>query len=89
MIVAVTKSFEKDMLNVTDKKLATHLIAAIGRIESASTLSEIPNLKKIQARGNYYRLRIGPFRLGFRFDSPETVVLLRFMHRKDIYDNFP
>lgn len=89
MKVSVWKSFEKDVLKITDSKLATQLSAAINKLESCQSLSEIPNVKKMQAKGNYYRIRIGQHRLGFRLDGSDAVVLLRFMHRKDIYKNFP
>jgi mRNA interferase RelE/StbE len=42
----------------------------------------------MKAKGNYYRIRIGNYRLGLRYDS-NSVTLLRFMHRKDIYTYFP
>lgn len=89
MKVSVWKSFEKDVLKITDSKLATQLSAAINKLESCQSLSEIPNVKKMQAKGNYYRIRIGQHRLGLRLDGSDAVVLLRFMHRKDIYKNFP
>ena len=89
MTVTVSKSFEKDILQITDKKLASQVIAVIGRIETSPSLTALPNVKKMQAKGSYYRIRLGQYRLGFRFDGPDTVILLRFMHRKDIYANFP
>jgi mRNA interferase RelE/StbE len=89
MKVSVWKSFEKDTLRITDRKLATQLGAVINKLESCHSLAEIPNLKKMQAKGSYYRIRIGQHRLGFRLDGSDAVVLLRFMHRKDIYKNFP
>ena len=40
------------------------------------------------SKGNYFRLRIAGYRLGFKLDN-ETIILLRFMDRKDIYKYFP
>jgi len=37
---------------------------------------------------NYYRIRIGTYRLGFK-ENKGAILLLRFMHRKDIYEFFP
>jgi mRNA interferase RelE/StbE len=57
-------------------------------MEKASQLSHLPNVKKMIAKGNYYRLRIGIYRLGLIVEN-DTIILLRFVHRKDIYNYFP
>jgi len=88
MKVSVQSSFEKDVLKIKDKKLAKQLNRAIGIFENCKSLSEIPNLKKIKSKGSYYRLRLGSYRLGFKIEK-ETIVLLRFMDRKEIYKYFP
>jgi mRNA interferase RelE/StbE len=45
--------------------------------------------KKIEGYETYYRIRIGDYRLGMEAISGREVVLLRFLHRKDIYRYFP
>ena len=40
------------------------------------------------SKGNYFRLRIAGYRLGFKLYN-ETIILLRFMDGKDIYKYFP
>lgn len=42
----------------------------------------------MKAKGSYYRIRIGNYRLGLKQEQ-DTLTLLRFMHRKDIYTYFP
>lgn len=49
---------------------------------------EIRNLKKLKGAEDYYRIRIGEYRIGLRFDG-EIVVFVRVLHRKDIYRYFP
>jgi mRNA interferase RelE/StbE len=61
---------------------------AIKEMEQTAKLANLRNVKKIIAKGNYYRMRIGNYRLGFKVES-NTITLLRFMHRKDIYNYFP
>jgi len=56
---SVWKSFEKDVLKITDSKLATQLSVVIDKLENCRSITEIPNLKKMQAKGSYYRIRIG------------------------------
>jgi len=88
MKVIVQKLFEKDIHHISDKKLAAQVIAAIQAMEACKKLAELRNIKKMVAKGNYYRIRIGNYRLGFKAET-DTIILLRFMHRKDIYNYFP
>lgn len=88
MKITVRKLFEKDISRISDKKLAIRLSNTIEQMEKADSLSGLPNIKKMAARGNYYRMRLGDYRLGFKTEAG-TIILLRFMHRKDIYDYFP
>ena len=88
MKVEVTKGFEKDIADIKDKGLASRLYELIDELERAESLNKIANLKKMQVKGNYYRIRVGAFRLGLRIEN-EKIILLRFMNRKDIYKYFP
>ncbi|MBP1468695.1 type II toxin-antitoxin system RelE/ParE family toxin [Candidatus Chloroploca sp. M-50] len=36
----------------------------------------------------YYRIRIGDYRLGL-FVEDDTITVVRFLHRRDIYRYFP
>lgn len=88
MKVTVQNLFEKDISKIRDKKLASQISAAIEEMEKAVKLSDLRNIKKMIAKGDYYRMRIGSYRLGFKAET-NSIVLLRFMHRKDIYSYFP
>jgi mRNA interferase RelE/StbE len=88
MNVEVRKAFEKDIQTISNKKLALQITAVLNELESCTALSEINNIKKMKAKGDYYRIRIGNYRLGFKQESG-TLILLRFMDRKDIYTYFP
>lgn len=88
MRVEVQKSFEKDIEKISNKKLAEQVFTLIEQLESCKSLSEIRNVKKMKAKGLYYRIRVGNFRLGLKQEQ-QTLTLLRFMDRKDIYSYFP
>ena len=88
MKVEVQKPFEKDIEKISNKKLAEQVNALIEQLENCKSLSEIHNVKKMKAKGSYYRIRIGNYRLGLKHEH-ETLILLRFMDRKDIYSYFP
>lgn len=83
------KSFAKDLKKRSqEKKLLTHVQEAIQAVESAESLQEINNLKKLKAEGGYYRIRLGDYRIGLKIEE-ETVVFVRFLHRSEIYRYFP
>ncbi|MEM1043275.1 MAG: type II toxin-antitoxin system RelE/ParE family toxin [Bacteroidota bacterium] len=41
----------------------------------------------MQGWSDYYRLRIGDYRLGLKLEE-ETVIVLCFLHQRDIYRRF-
>jgi mRNA interferase RelE/StbE len=88
MKVKVQKSFEKDILKITNSSLAQKVLHIIAQIEQAKELSEIPHFKKLKTEGNFFSIRLGNFRLGLKLEQ-ETIILLRIMDRKDIYKFFP
>ncbi len=60
----------------------------IEQVESAATLDDISNLKKLKGGENYYRIRIGGYRCGLIVEN-DTVTFVRFLHRRDVYHYFP
>ncbi len=89
MRVRIEKSFDRDVDTMRDKKVLRKLRDLISLIENASLIHEIPHGKKIQGYSSFYRIRIGDYRLGLEVLSSGEVVLLRFLHRKEIYRYFP
>lgn len=88
MKVEFRESFAKDLKGVKDKGLLKRAKEIIEVIEKADSLVEIHNLKKLKGGGNYFRLRIGDYRIGIALED-NTVVFVRFLNRKNIYKYFP
>lgn len=88
MKVEFLKSFSKDIDNVKVKAVKLTLLRIIELLEKQNSLDEIPNVKKLKGHKSAYRIRLGEYRLGFFFEN-STIVLARFVHRKDIYRLFP
>jgi len=86
--VEFRESFAKDLKGVEDKGLLKRAKEIIEVIEKADSLAEMSNLKKLKGGGNYFRLRIGDYRIGIALVD-NTVVFVRFLNRKDIYKFFP
>ena len=88
MNVEFRDSFTKDLKGVKEKGLLGRVREVIEAVEKADSLAELPNLKKLKGGGNYFRVRVGDYRIGVALDG-DTVVFVRFLNRKDIYKHFP
>ncbi|HMM80520.1 MAG: type II toxin-antitoxin system RelE/ParE family toxin [Acidobacteria bacterium] len=88
MKVEFNESFLKDLKAVRDKSVLAKVQTVIESSEKADTLDQLINLKKMRGSREYYRIRIGDFRIGLKLDG-ETLVFIRFLNRKDIYRYFP
>jgi mRNA interferase RelE/StbE len=86
--VEFRESFAKDLKGVKDKGLLKRAREIIEAIEKADSLVEMPNLKKLKGGENYFRLRVGDYRVGIALEN-DTVIFVRFLNRKDIYKHFP
>lgn len=83
-----SRNFARDLRKTKDKKMLARVQAVIEEVEAADSLGEIANLEKLEGYKNAFRIRIGNYLLGCLCDD-ETVVFARFLHRKDIYKQFP
>ena len=71
-----------------DEDLLARIKAAIEQVENADNLLEIGNIKKLKADGNYYRIRVGDYRIGLAEDK-DAIAFVRVLHRKEMYRYFP
>lgn len=88
MIVKIDKSFVKDVEKINSSSINKKISRIILGIQKVSKVSEISNLKKLHGTRNYYRIRMGDYRIGMII-LKEDVQLVRLLHRKDIYRFFP
>jgi mRNA interferase RelE/StbE len=89
MIIEFDKSFEKSIDRLRDKSLAPKIQKTVELLESAKSLNELANIKKLSGYKTYYRFRLGDYRLGFEKINETTIRLIIVAHRKDIYNLFP
>jgi mRNA interferase RelE/StbE len=84
------ESFARDLKRLKDKAVLGQVKAAIEQIEQASTVQEVSRLKRLSAGsgGNYYRIRIGDYRLGLVIEN-NVAIFVRCLNRKEIYRFFP
>lgn len=81
-------SFIRDLRRVRNADIRGRVERTIEDLEAASTIAEIPGAARIKAEGHYYRIRLGNYRLGVALEH-DVAILVRFLHRRDIYRFFP
>ena len=87
MKVIADKSFQKDLLKL-DSQTKKQLLKLVSQLIQISSIVDVPNLKKITGFKNACRIRLGVHRIGIRING-DTIILVRILHRKDIYKYFP
>lgn len=88
MKVEYHKSFERDLRRVRDQNLLDRVEAVLVGLEASESLDSISNVKVMKGHPDYFRIRIGDYRLGLkRID--DGVRIIRFLRRGDIYRKFP
>ncbi|HBJ83184.1 MAG TPA: plasmid stabilization protein [Verrucomicrobiales bacterium] len=88
MKAQVIRSFEKDVRSIRDKKLKVRLGETLAQIAMAKELAELSDVVPMSGHPGFYRIRIGEYRLGFYIQA-DTLILARFLHRREIYRFFP
>lgn len=88
MNVEFRKSFEKDLSKIRDAGLLERIQAVIEEVETIDSFIDLTNIKKLKAEGDYYRIRIGDYRVGLSVNE-DTIAFIRVLHRKEIYRYFP
>jgi|WetSurMetagenome_2_1015567.scaffolds.fasta_scaffold395207_3 mRNA interferase RelE/StbE len=89
MIIEFDKSFDRSLDRIKNKTIFSRIEKIIVEFEKSKTLTDLPNIKKLTGFKNYYRLRIGEYRLGFEKIDENTLRFILIAHRKDIYKLFP
>ena len=88
MEIEYRSSFARDLRRLRNAEMRRRALRLIEELEQASALTEISSARRIADDGRYYRARIGDYRLGIAVEG-ELVILVRFLHRSDIYRFFP
>ena len=82
-------SFSRDLRRIRNADVLDRVLSVIEELEAAPDIAEIPSATRIKSdSGRYYRMRIGDYRLGAALEG-DALVLVRFLHRRDIYRFFP
>ena len=88
MQVEFRKTFKEDLKNLKDGKVLKRIQKVVEEVELANALLEIRNIKLLQGHEDFYRIRVGDYRIGL-FVEEWTVAFVRVLHRKEVYRYFP
>jgi len=69
------ESFARDLKAIKQKSVLPRIRQVLQAVANAEDLRSIPNIRKLNAPGNYYRIRVGEYRLGSvwrRIKSPSS-----------------
>ena len=88
MNVEFRASFVKDLRHIKNKELLNRIKQTIELVEKAKSRQEIASLKRLKGVNNYYRIRVGEYRLGLILEG-NTATFVRCLNRKEIYRFFP
>ena len=89
MIVKFDSAFNRDIKKIRDQAVKDLIADAIEALENADSLGEVKEVAPMKGHKGFYRYKTPPFRIGILKVDEETIILMRFMHRKDIYKYFP
>jgi mRNA interferase RelE/StbE len=83
------KKFSKDLDAIRhETKIKAQLLKLIEVVRAAESLTDLKGVRKIEGYQAYFRIKVADYRLGIKVEQ-NTVELVRFLHRKDIYRRFP
>lgn len=89
MKILYTNSFSKDLDRIRHQtKIKKRLLELIDKTKQIGSLIDLNGVRKIEGYQGYYRIRIGDYRLGIKV-TENSIEMVRFLHRKEIYRRFP
>jgi len=86
--VVFKKAFFKDLERLPPNIRSDVQQIVFVQLPTLNHLHNLPNVKKLTGYEHYYRLRIGAYRLGFKYEAG-MITVYRVLHRKEIYKYFP
>ena len=88
MEIRYRTSFGRDLRRERHSDLRRGVERVVDLLQRAPSVANVPGLVSMQGYANHYRVRVGDYRLGIIVDG-DTAILVRFLHRRDIYRHFP
>ncbi len=88
MEIRYRTSFGRDLRRERNSDLRRRVERIVEQLQRAPSVAGFPGLAGMKGYPNHYRVRIGDYRLGIIVDG-DTAILVRLLHRREIYRHFP
>ncbi len=88
MEIRYRTSFGRDLRRERNSDLRRRVEHTIEQLQGAPSVAGVPGLTSMRGYANHYRVRVGDYPMGIIVDG-DTAILVRFLHRRDIYRHFP
>ncbi len=88
MKIQVNKAFLRELTKIPPKERKRVEKLLFTDVGNYSNFYHIPNIGKLKGYSNYFKIRIGDYRIGLKYEN-DTLTFERVLHRKDIYKFFP
>lgn len=89
MKVRYKKSFLKDIKKLKNQSLQQRLEVVLIQLETVESLMELSGVTSLSGVKEYFRIRIGTYRLGLKLELDGSLSVVRFLKRGEIYRYFP
>lgn len=89
MTMEFHRKFSKDLAKISKDDVLGKIKDVILQLERADDLRSLSQIKTLKGGGGFLRIRVGPYRIGLQQTADGGLLLLRVMHRREIYRNFP
>ncbi len=88
MEIYLTRTFQKEV-RALSPPLRVRILTIIDRVTEAETLANVPNLTTMEGVQNYYRIRMGDYRIGIFRRADNVIEFQRVGTRGNFYNRFP
>jgi mRNA interferase RelE/StbE len=82
-----TRKFRKQLAKLPQNDQLA-VLDALDTLDTAETFADIPNIKALKGYKNYFRIRVGNWRIGLFWDG-DTFQIQDVGKRGDFYNHFP
>ncbi len=89
MKVEFHRKFFKDLTKLSNSEVLGRIKNVILQLEEADDLRTLGQAKVLKGGAGFLRIRVGQYRIGLQQNSDGGLLLIRVLHRREIYRNFP
>ncbi len=83
------KTFLRDLANLPPVYRERIEKLVFEEIPELDNIFDVGDIKKMRGYSDYYRIRVGDYRIGCKLEAENRVIFYRVKSRKDIYKVFP